>query len=144
MVGTAKNDDGNIPYSALSPEQRRRYDLLLAGLDLLDQAIAVFDATPKLVTWNKAMLRLLDFPESMVSVGTPFEDFARFNAERGEYGPGDPETQIAERVAAARTCSANVRERRRPNGNLLLLRGEPLPNGGFVTLYSDITEQRYL
>ncbi len=31
-----------------------------------------------------------------------------------------------------------------PNGNLLLLRGEPLPNGGFVTLYSDITEQRYL
>ena len=32
MVGTAKNDDGNIPYSALSPEQRRRYDLLLAGL----------------------------------------------------------------------------------------------------------------
>lgn len=37
-----------------------------------------------------------------------------------------------------------MRERRRPNGNLLLLRGEPLPNGGFVTLYSDITEQRYL
>ena len=82
MVGTVKNDDGNIPYSALSPEQRRRYDLLLAGLDLLDQAIAVFDATPKLVTWNKAMLRLLDFPESMVRVGTPFEEFARFNAER--------------------------------------------------------------
>ena len=50
LVGTVKNDDGNIPYSALSPEQRRRYDLLLAGLDLLDQAIAVFDATPKLVT----------------------------------------------------------------------------------------------
>ena len=100
MVGTAKNDDGNIPYSALSPEQRRRYDLLLAGLDLLDQAIAVFDATPKLVTWNKAMLRLLDFPESMVRVGTPFEEFARFNAERGEYGPGDIDTLVRARVAA--------------------------------------------
>ena len=45
----------------------------------------------KLVTWNKAMLRLLDFPESLVRVGTPFEDFVRFNAERGEYGSGDME-----------------------------------------------------
>ena len=63
-----------------SPEELRRYDLLLAGFDLLDQAIAVFDATPKLVTWNKALLRLLDFPEDMVRVGTPFEAFVRFKA----------------------------------------------------------------
>lgn len=84
------------PYQpALSPEQRRRDDLLMAGLDLLDQAIAVFDATPKLVTWNKALLRLLDFPESLVKVGTPFEAFVRFNAERGEYGEGDIEKLIA-------------------------------------------------
>ena len=46
-----------------SPEELRRYDLLLAGFDLLDQAIAVFDAAPKLVAWNTTLLRLLDFPE---------------------------------------------------------------------------------
>ena len=71
-----------------TPEELRRYDLLLAGFDLLDQAIAVFDATPKLVTWNKALLRLLDFPESLVRVGTPFEEFVRFNVQRGEYSGG--------------------------------------------------------
>lgn len=142
MVGTAKNDDGNIPYSALSPEQRRRYDLLLAGLDLLDQAIAVFDATPKLVTWNKAMLRLLDFPESMVRVGTPFEEFARFNAERGEYGPGDVDTLVRARVAAARSFQPHYVERARPNGRILAVRGVPIPNLGFVSLWTDITEQR--
>jgi len=43
-----------------SPQDRRRYDLLLAGLDLLDQAIAVFDAEPKLVAWNQALQRQLD------------------------------------------------------------------------------------
>ncbi|HAF53697.1 MAG TPA: hybrid sensor histidine kinase/response regulator [Thauera sp.] len=139
----AKADQEGIPYSALSPEQRRRYDLLLAGLDLLDQAIAVFDATPKLVTWNKAMLRLLDFPESMVRVGTPFEDFARFNAERGEYGPGDVETLVRERVAAARSFQPHYVERARPNGRILAIRGVPIPNLGFVSLWTDITEQRH-
>tara|TARA_R110001583_G_scaffold195522_3_gene375238 strand:+ start:62033 stop:64063 length:2031 start_codon:yes stop_codon:yes gene_type:complete len=128
--------------TSLTPEQRRRYDLLLAGLDLLDQAIAVFDATPKLVTWNKAMLRLLDFPESMVRVGTPFEDFVRFNAERGEYGPGDIETLVLERVASARAFQPHYIERARPNGKVLAVRGVPIPNLGFVTLWTDITEQR--
>lgn len=142
MVGTVKNDDGNIPYSALSPEQRRRYDLLLAGLDLLDQAIAVFDATPKLVTWNKAMLRLLDFPESMVRVGTPFEEFARFNAERGEYGPGDIDDHVRQRMDRARQKLPHVFERTRPNGTVIEIRGMPLAKGGFVTTYLDVTEQR--
>lgn len=138
----AKAEQEGIPYSAQSPEQRRRYDLLLAGLDLLDQAIAVFDATPKLVTWNKAMLRLLDFPESMVRVGTPFEDFARFNAERGEYGPGDVDTLVRQRVAAARSFQPHYVERARPNGRILAVRGVPIPNLGFVSLWTDITEQR--
>lgn len=123
-------------------EQRRRHDLLLAGLDLLDQAIAVFDATPRLVIWNKAMLRLLDFPESMVRVGTPFEAFVRFNAERGDYGEGDVEEQIVERVAAARAFQPHYTERTRPNGTVLSIRGVPIPNLGFVTLWTDITDQR--
>lgn len=119
-------------------------DLLQAGLDLLDQGISVFDGQLRLVAWNRPFLELLDFPADLAEAGRPFEDFIRYNAERGEYGPGDPQAQVDERIAAARAFTAHVRERRRPNGNLLLLRGEPLPNGGFVTLYSDITEQRYL
>ncbi|AKU13975.1 PAS/PAC sensor hybrid histidine kinase [Azoarcus sp. CIB] len=126
----------------MSSHELRRYDLLLAGLDLLDQAIAVFDATPKLVTWNKAMLRLLDFPESMVRVGTPFEEFVRFNAERGEYGEGELEKLVSERMAAARAFLPHYAERKRPNGKILAIRGVPIPNLGFVSLWTDITEQR--
>ena len=130
-----------------SPEELRRYDLLLAGFDLLDQAIAVFDATPKLVTWNTALLRLLDFPESMVRVGTPFEEFVRFNLRRGEYGAGglsdaEVERRVAERMAAVRAFQPHQAERTRPNGQVLSIRGVPIPNLGFVTLWTDITEQR--
>jgi PAS domain S-box-containing protein len=137
-----KAADHSPHQSALSPEQRRRDDLLMAGLDLLDQAIAVFDATPKLVTWNKALLRLLDFPESLVRVGTPFEAFVRFNAERGEYGEGDIEKLVTARMASARSFQPHYVERLRPNGRLLAVRGVPIPNLGFVSLWTDITEQR--
>jgi PAS domain S-box-containing protein len=126
------------------PDITQRHDMLQAGLDLLDQGITVFDGNLCLVAWNKPFLRLLDFPEELARVGAPFASFIRYNAERGEYGPGDCEVQIAERLAAAANFLPHTTERRRPDGRVLLLRGEPLPHKGFVTLYSDITEQRYI
>src|SRR5574343_86313 len=127
-----------------APSHDPRLTMLQAGLDLLDQGITVFDADLRLVGWSRAFLELLDFPESLAAVGTPFADFIRYNAERGEYGPGEVEAQVAERLAAAASFQPHVRERQRPNGRVLLLRGEPLPERGFVTLYTDITEQRYI
>jgi len=118
--------------------------MLQAGLDLLDQGITVFDAKLCLVAWNRPFLKLLEFPNELAYIGAPFASFIRYNAERGEYGPGDIEAQIAERVAAARNFASHVTERQRPNGRVLLLRGEPLAHKGFVTLYSDVTEQRYI
>jgi PAS/PAC sensor hybrid histidine kinase (EC 2.7.13.3) len=79
----------------------------------------------------------------MVRVGTPVRGFRRFNAERGEYGPGDVETLVRQRVAAARSFQPHYVERARPNGRILAIRGVPIPNLGFVSLWTDITEQRH-
>ena len=133
-----------MPLDTSPPDTIQRHEMLQAGLDLLDQGLTVFDANLRLVAWNEPFLKLLDFPKELAQVGTPFERFIRHNAERGEYGPGDHEAQIAERVAAAANFAPHITERQRPNGKVLLLRGEPLANKGFVTLYTDITEQRYI
>ncbi len=119
-----------------------RHELLQAGLDLLDQGLTVIDGNLKIVAWNKAFLRLLDFPERMAFVGATFESFMRFNAERGEYGPGDVEALVAERMRLARSFTPHYTERDRPGGQILAVRGEPLPHNGFVTLYTDITASR--
>src|SRR5207244_194368 len=74
--------------------------------------------------------------------GTPFENFIRFNAERGEYGPGDIDALVASRVALAARFQPHVFERTRPNGIVLEIRGRPMPDGGFVTTYTDITERQ--
>ena len=119
-----------------------RHELLQAGLDLQDQGLTVIDGNLNIVAWNKAFVRLLDFPQDMVFVGATFESFIRFNAQRGEYGPGNIEDQVAERLLLARSFKAHYTERARPGGQILAVRGEPLPRHGFVTLYTDITTSR--
>ncbi len=119
-----------------------RHELLQAGLDRLDQGLTVIDGNLNIVAWNKAFLRLLDFPQDMAFVGATFESFIRFNAERGEYGPGDVDELVAERMRLARSFTPHYTERDRPGERILAVRGEPLPHNGFVTLYTDITASR--
>jgi PAS domain S-box-containing protein len=116
--------------------------MLQAGLNLIDQGFTLFDRDLKLVRCNRTFVKLLDFPESLMQIGTPFEAFMRYNAERGEYGPGDVDELVAERMLAAAAFAPHYAERVRPNGQIIAIRGEPLPHGGFVTLYTDITAQR--
>ena len=130
------------PVPRLSDERFRRYESLRAALDLIDQGFTLIDGDLHLVAWNKTFLRLLDFPPEMGYVGAPLASFLRFNAERGEYGSGPPQTAIDERMQTARAFEHHQFERTRPDGTVLLVRGVPVPGHGFVTLYSDITAQR--
>ncbi len=116
--------------------------LLQSSLDHIDQGFSVFDRDLRLVAWNRRFIELIDLPPPMVRTGAPFESFLRYNAERGEYGPGPVDELIAERVRAARAFVRHYLERTRPNGVILAIEGVPLDNGGFVTVYTDITERR--
>ncbi|MBA3057933.1 MAG: PAS-domain containing protein [Gammaproteobacteria bacterium] len=122
----------------------RQKEFLQAGLDRIDQGLTVIDGNLQLVAWNQAFLRLLDFPEGMAYVGATFESFIRYNAERGEYGPGDVQELIAERVRLASRFVSHYTERARPDGRILAVRGDPLPDNGFVTVYTDMTASRRL
>ncbi len=123
-------------------ESPRRLALLEAALDLIDQGFCVIDTELRLVAWNAGFARLLDFPAEMVCEGASFESFIRFNALRGDYGPGDVEAQVAERVARALRFEPHEFERTRPDGRVLHVRGTPMPGLGFITVYTDVTAQR--
>ncbi|MCP1200281.1 PAS-domain containing protein [Notoacmeibacter sp. MSK16QG-6] len=117
-------------------------DMLKAGLDRIDQGLTLFDADLRLVFVNERACDLLDLPSALSRPGTPFEELIRWNAVRGEYGAGDVNEMVAERVRTARLFRSHTLERVRPNGVVLNVSGWPLPGGGFATLYSDITVQR--
>jgi len=120
----------------------QRLDSLQAGLNLIDQGFTLIDEELRIVAWNQPFLDLLGFPASMLYVGATFESFMRFNAERGEYGHGDVEPLIRARMDMARSFMPHDFVRIRPNGKVLRVYGVPVPGHGFVTLYSDITEQQ--
>ena len=120
---------------------QRNNELLTSVLEGLPCGLSVFDRNLKLVAANREFRRLLDLPDALVDrpqVG--FEDIVRFNAERGEYGPGDVQALVDERVARAREPAATHHfDRVRPNGVALNIRGAPMADGGFVTTYTDIS-----
>jgi signal transduction histidine kinase/CheY-like chemotaxis protein len=131
-----------VPFHSPLPDTAKRYEALQAALDLIDQGITLFDQDLRLVAWNDYFLRLIGFPAGMAYQGASLESFIRFNALRGEYGPGDPEQQVASRVELARSFTEHQYEHTRPDGTVLSVRGIPVPGRGLIRLYTDITDLR--
>ena len=119
-----------------------RVEMIREGLEHLAQGFSIFDRDLRLAACNRTFLELLDFPDEMGQLGRPLSDLFRFNAERGDYGPGAIGTLVAERMALAKQAQPHCFERVRPNGTVIEIRGQPLPSGGFVTTYTDITERK--
>ena len=116
--------------------------IIQEGLEHLTQGFSIFDSEFRLAAWNTQFLELLDFPDDMGTLGRPLSDFFLFNANRGEYGPGTIDELVAARMALAARREPHCFERARPDGTVIEIRGQPLPGGGVVTTYTDITERK--
>lgn len=106
--------------------------------------VSLIDSELHFIVANRELQKVLDFPDSLFASGWPsLYEVALFNARRGEYGPGDPASLAMAVVERARNNpAAHCFERTRPNGRTIEVRGAPLPDGGFVTIYTDITERK--
>ena len=117
--------------------------LLQAILDNLPCGLSVFDARMNLLVSTPQFRALLDLPDALFeNPPVSFERLARFNAERGEYGPGEVDELVGRIIERARQPVAHSFERQR--GKLTLeVRGKPLPGGGLVTTYTDVTQRKH-
>jgi len=114
-------------------------ELLRAALENLSQGVSVVDANLSLVAWNQRYQQLFNYPAGMVAVGRPIEHLIRYNATRGWVVTPDVDAAVARRLAHMRAGKAHSHERELPNGTVLEILGNPMPGGGFVTSYSDVT-----
>ena len=122
---------------------RAQHDLLQTVIESIPSAVSLFDKDRKLVLHNQEFLRLLDIPASLIAQGPiTLEALFRYNAKRGEYGPGDPENIVQSLLARAEKNTQHRFERIRPDGKTLDICGVPLADGSFVTIYTDISERR--
>jgi hemerythrin-like metal-binding protein len=137
---TQELNDAN--QRALESEMGKSLAVLRHVIGNISQGITMVDADLNLVFCNHHFLEMRGFPESLGTSSTPYEVFVRYNAEHGEYGPGDVEDLIRKRLEEVARCEPSVVERRRADGTVIEVVSKPLPEGGFIATYTDITERK--
>ncbi len=115
-------------------------EILQASINNISQGISVVDQNLHLIFWNRRYQEMFCYPAEMLHVGRNVADLMRYNAEQGNCGPGPVEEQVRKRIAHMRNGSNYVFQRTRCDGTVLEIRGNAMPDGGFVTTYTDITE----
>lgn len=115
--------------------------LLASTFENVEAGISVVDADLNLVAWNSRYLDLFDYPPGMVYVGAPVADLIRHNARHGDFGDGDIEMQVRKRLAHLRNGQPHQFERLRHDGKTIKTVGGPMPGGGYVMSFTDISEE---
>lgn len=121
---------------------RFSHDLLEATLDNMSQGVSVIDKDLNMVAWNRAYLDLFDYPKGYIRPNIPVAEIIRFNAERGLAGADTVDTYVDRRIGHYRAGTAYKFERLWTEGRTISIEGNPLPGGGYVTTFTDVTEAK--
>lgn len=117
--------------------------LLEAALENMSQGISVVDSELRLVAWNRRYVELFDYPAGLLFVGQPIETLARWALARGFGRGGELDAAVQRRIAHMRAGTQHLSERRFPDGTVVEIRGNPMPGGGFVATFTDVTAFRH-
>lgn len=124
-----------------SQDLRFNQRVLEAALHNMSQGISVVDAQLRLVAWNRRYAELFGYPESLLRVGTPIAELSAWTLQRMPH-QGSLQQALARRLAFMRAGSPHLSERVFPDGSIVEIRGNPMPGGGFVATFTDVTAFR--
>jgi PAS domain S-box-containing protein len=146
LLDAARKESGQLAtvaaiVSEASQDLRFNQQVLQAALQNLSQGISVIDGEQRLVAWNRPYARMFGFPEELLQVGRPIVDLTRW-ALHAMPQRGADERAVDRRLALMRAGTAHLAERVFPDGRIVEIRGNPMPGGGFVATFTDVTEFR--
>lgn len=132
----------NHPTSEAENSCVTERDMLLSSLDTLAGGLIILNAQKRVVAFNKLAVSLLDIPAELLTVNAPWAEFIRFAAERGDYGEGNSDEHYDRVMGMLEERAPYELTRRRPDGVILEINGEPIVGGGYVTRFRDVTAEK--
>ncbi len=124
-----------------SEDLRFNQRVLEAALENMSQGISVVDAELRLVAWNRGYAELFGFPRGMLRVGMPIAEASAW-ALREVAGIERANDALQRRLDHMRAGTSHLSERVFPDGSIIEIRGNPMPGGGFVATFTDVTAFR--
>jgi signal transduction histidine kinase len=124
------------PQAHAEDDARRRAGLLDLVLLNVPHGICVYGPDHRVAMFNDAYVQVME--GAPLQVGDTLIDVIRRRAEAGEYGEGDPQAVVTAQLAYNIT-RPQMRRRVRPNGSAIDVRTAPLPDGGHISVVTDIS-----
>lgn len=116
--------------------------LLELALENMGDGLALYDRDINIIIHNRQMREFFGFPEELLQGKATAERMARFLAIRGRYGGGDPGVQVERVLVGFRKRDRHTYEHTLPDGRIIQVHHNPLPDGTLIRRYTDVTAQK--
>jgi signal transduction histidine kinase/CheY-like chemotaxis protein/HPt (histidine-containing phosphotransfer) domain-containing protein len=133
-------DEERSRIQAIAERLQEEQERLRVTLDQLPGALFAVGPDLRLKFFNRRFMEYYRIPEALAYEGAPLEPLLRIRAARGEYGDGDIDAQVAERLASYRQREVIVSEDVVPGGRIVSATRSPTADGGMVLVATDVTD----
>ncbi|QIZ75949.1 PAS-domain containing protein [Ferrimonas lipolytica] len=138
----ALNEMAQLVADASNERTAFSHSVLQSAIENANEGISVVDEELQLVAWNQSYQTLFNYPQQLLQIGTPVRLLIEHNLKQQITDPAELRFQVEKRVERLRLGSRHSTERQQLDQRVIKIEGNPIPGGGFVMVFTDITVYR--